>query len=220
MIESEPGAKFELIREMTARDNNQLNIVWLCEIAGVSRGGYYRWLAAEQSRQEREKQDRADFDLILDAYKFKGYTKGGRAIHMRLLHLEPPVIMNLKKIYRLMRKYGLKCPIRKANPYRRIAKALKTSNIAENILNREFEEHGVRSVLLTDITYIRRGDGEFSYLSAVKDASSKEILAHVASPSLEVDFVLQTIEQLIKKHGDELKPDKLILHHRNIFVNY
>jgi len=39
--------------------------------------------------------------------------------------------MNLKKIYRLMNKYGLKCPIRKANPYRRISKALKTSNIAD-----------------------------------------------------------------------------------------
>lgn len=67
MIESLPGAKYELIREMTARDNNQMNIVWLCEIAGVSRSGYYRWLAAEPSRQRREEQDKADFDLILEA---------------------------------------------------------------------------------------------------------------------------------------------------------
>jgi len=134
MIESLPSAKYELIREMTERDNNQLNIVWLCEIAGVSRSGYYRWIAAEPERQKREEQDRSDFDLILEAYKFKGYAKGGRSIHMRLLHLETPAVMNLKKIYRLMNKYGLKCPIRKANPYRRISKALKTSNIADNLL--------------------------------------------------------------------------------------
>jgi transposase InsO family protein len=210
MIEAHPSAKFELIREMTERDNNQLNIVWLCEIAGVSRSGYYRWLGAESSRLLREKQDQADFDLILEAYKFRGYTKGGRSIHMRLLHLEKPVVMNLKKIYRLMNKYGLKCPIRKANPYRRMAKALKTSNVADNILNREFEEHGVRAVLLTDITYIRRKDGEFSYLSAIKDAASKEILAHVASSSLEIDFVLETVNLLIRKHGAELKTDCLM----------
>jgi transposase InsO family protein len=210
MIESLPSAKYELIREMTKRDNNQLNIVWLCEIAGVSRSGYYRWLSAESTRQNREEQDRIDFDLILAAYNFKGYAKGGRSIHMRLLHLEKPVIMNLKKIYRLMNKYGLKCPIRKANPYRRITKALKTSNIADNLLNREFREHGVRAVLLTDITYIRRKDGEFSYLSAIKDAGSKEILAHVASPSLEIDFVLETVEQLMEKHGTELKTDCLM----------
>ena len=210
MIESLPSMKYELIREMTRRDNNQLNIGWLCEIAGVSRSGYYRWLSAEPTRQKRDEQDKTDFELILEAYKFRGYDKGGRGIQMRLLHLNNPVVMNLKKIYRLMRKYGLKCPIRKANPYRRMAKALRTSNIADNLLNREFEEHGVRAVLLTDITYIKRKDGEFSYLSAVKDAGSKEILAYVASGSLEVDFVLETVEQLMEKHGSELRTDVLL----------
>ena len=39
---------------------------------------------------------------------------------MCLLHRDPAVIMNLKKIRRLMDKYGLMCPIRKANPYRRM----------------------------------------------------------------------------------------------------
>ena len=73
---------------------------------------------------------------------------------MRLLHLDPPVVMNTKKIQRLMKKYGLKCPIRKANPYRRMAKALKTDSVADNLLNRQFKAFGARKVLLTDITYI------------------------------------------------------------------
>ena len=129
---------------------------------------------------------------------------------MRLLRHDPPVVMNLKKVYRLMRKYGLKCPIRKANPYRRIMKALKESNYAKNILNREFKEHGVRSVLLTDITYLKRKDGQFSYLSAIMDAGTKEILAHVVSPSIGLDFVLETVEQLLQNHGSELKTDTLL----------
>lgn len=53
-----------------------------------------------------------------------------------------------------MHKYNLICPIRQANPYRRMAAALKTNNVADNLVNREFEEHGPRSILLTDITYI------------------------------------------------------------------
>lgn len=57
--------------------------------------------------------------------KMHGYTKGAKGIYMALLHMEPPVIMNLKKIRRLMDKFNLSCPIRKANPYRRMAKALK-----------------------------------------------------------------------------------------------
>ena len=72
---------------------------------------------------------------------------------MRLLHMNPPVLMNTKKIQRLMRKYNLKCPFRKANPYRRMTKEMRTDMIADNILNREFKEHGPRKVLLTDIIY-------------------------------------------------------------------
>ena len=52
---------------------------------------------------------------------------------MRLLHMDNPIIMNVKKIRRLMKKYNLFCPIRKANPYRRLAKALKTNNVADNL---------------------------------------------------------------------------------------
>lgn len=46
------------------------------------------------------------------------------------------MVTNIKKTRRLMRKYGLKCPVRKANPCRRMAKALKTSHAAPNLLNR------------------------------------------------------------------------------------
>ena len=62
--------------------------------------------------------------------------------------------MNQKKIRRLMRKYNLFCPIRKANPYRRMQKAMKTNNYAANLLSRKFEAYGPRMVLLTDISYI------------------------------------------------------------------
>lgn len=82
------------------------------------------------------------------------YARGIRGIHMKLLHLPNPVVMNVKKIHRLMHKYGLYCPIRKANPYRRIARAIRTNTVADNLLNREFEQHGHRKVLLTGITYI------------------------------------------------------------------
>ena len=56
-----------------------------------------------------------------------------------------------------MKKYGLFCPIRKASPARRMAKAMKTSNYADNILNRHFEKYGPRYVLETDITYLFYG---------------------------------------------------------------
>lgn len=63
-----------------------------------------------------------------------------------------------------MKKYGLVCGVRKANPYRRMAKAIKTNNVADNLVNRQFEACGPRKVLLTDITYIPF-EGSFCYLS-------------------------------------------------------
>ena len=205
-----PSAKYEIIREMTQRDNNLLNISQLCESAGVSRSGYYNYLNTEAVRVRREAQDRADFEIILEAYNYRGYSKGARGIYMRLLHKDPPVHMNIKKIRRLMKKYGLFCPIRQANPYRRTAKALQTDHIAPNLVNREFEQHGPRSVLLTDITYIINGKAPRCYLSTIVDACTKELLAWQLSASLEIDFVLETVQELMEKHKVSLHAETLI----------
>ena len=160
-------------------------------------------------REARELQDQQDFELILRAYNYRGYKKGARSIYMRLPHLDPPVVMNLKKIRRLMDKYGLFCPIRGANPYRRMARALRTSNVADNLVQREFTVHGPRAVLLTDITYIPY-NGVFCYLSTILDAYTRQILSYVLSESLEVDFVLLTVEQLVRDHGIPLQAETII----------
>jgi transposase InsO family protein len=108
-----------------------------------------------------------------------------------------------------MRKYNLYCPVRKANPYRQMQKAIKTSNYADNLLQREFECYGPRMVLLTDITYIPY-NGRFAYLSVILDAFTKQILSHVLSKSLEVDFVKETVERLVKNHGVDLHKETII----------
>lgn len=204
-----PDEKFAIIRATLEEPDNMLHVGMLCDIAGVSRSGYYRWCHAEDVRQDREKADREDFEKILKAYNQRGYSKGARGIYMCMLHWDPPVVINLKKIRRLMDKYGLKCPIRKANPYRRMAKALKTNRVADNLLKREFTQHGPRTVLLTDITYLPY-DGEFGYLSTILDAYTRQILAYVVSDSLEIDIVLETINKLVQDHGISLTQETLI----------
>lgn len=152
-------------------------------------------------REERETKDRQDFLLVLQAYQFRGYDKGVRGIHMRLLHMG--ICMNVKKIRRLMHKYNLVCPIRKANPYRQLMRALRSNVVADNHVNREFKLHGPRSILLTDITYIPF-NGEFLYLSVIIDAYTMQVLSYVLSDSLEVEFVLETVSKLIQTHGISL----------------
>jgi transposase InsO family protein len=163
----------------------------------VSRSGYYGAIRRNGAAFDREAQDRTDFELIRAAYRFRGYDKGVMGIHMRLLR--EGVRMNHKKIRRLMRKYGLYCPIRKPNPYRRMAKAMRTNAVADNSLERKFREHGPRKVFLTDITYIPF-EKKFCYLSVIKDAYTKQVLSYVLSMSLEVEFVLETVRKLFRDH--------------------
>ena len=179
----------------------------MCALASVTRSGYYNWLRSADTRAKRELRDRTDFALILEAYHHRGYAKGARSIYMRLRH--QGIRMNLKKIRRLMHKFGLFCPIRKANPYRRMAKAMRTNAVADNHVRREFRMHGPRKILLTDITYIPFNH-QFCYLSVVKDAFTEQVLSYVPSESLELDFVLETMEQLILKHGITFETDMLV----------
>ena len=194
-------AKYEIIHATVRSSNNRLSISRMCALAGVSRSGYYAWEDAAPTRALREEKDRRDFEIILEAYKYRGYGKGARGIHMRLLHVG--IRMNLKKIRRLMRKYGLKCPYRGPNPYRQMAKAIRTNAVFPNIVDREFTRDGARRILLTDITYIFY-DGDVCYLSTILDAFTHEILAHMLSTNLMVEFVLKTVDALIEKYGSTL----------------
>lgn len=204
------SAKFNIINEILNSKDNVLRLEELCAVSGVSRSGYYNWINSSDKRNEKELADRDDFEKILEAFKYRGYDKGVRGIHMRLLHLNPPVLMNAKKIKRLMQKYGLLCPIRKANPYRRMAKALKTSNYAENLVKREFEDHGARAILLTDISYLPYNNTN-AYISTIIDSFTKQVLSYVVSDNIKLDFVLQTVEQLMAEHEVSLM-DETIIH--------
>ncbi len=208
MAEVPTRKRYEIISQTIKNDNNELNITLLCKIAQVSRSGYYEFIKRQNEDNPIEQKDRKDFELILDAYNYRGYKKGSRSIHMRLLHNGTP--MNRKKIQRLMRKYNLKCPIRKPNPYKKMLKESEVSEVAENLLERKFREYGPRYVLLTDITYLFYGRGNKAYLSSIKDAYTKEILAHVVSSNMKEDFVLETINILMNNHKHELKTDALI----------
>ena len=93
--------------------DTQKEIRSLCEIAKVSKSGYYKWL---KHKDEPEK-DSMDYKLIKDIF-VKGRGKyGWRTIQMKL-----KVRMNHKKIIRIKKKYNLLTKIRRLNPYKAIMK--------------------------------------------------------------------------------------------------
>ncbi|WP_317424960.1 IS3 family transposase [uncultured Acidaminococcus sp.] len=87
--------------------------------------------------------------------------------------------------------------------------SLENQHVADNLLQRQFEDYGPRVVLLTDITYLPY-NGTFAYLSTILDAFTKQILAYVVSDSLEVEFVLETVNNLIRDHGGLLQVETIV----------
>lgn len=164
-----------------------MSIEKLCKWAQVSRSGFYKYLNRSSIPNDKELQDKSNFKLILEAFNYRGYKKGSRSIYMRLLRNGHPMSRN--KIRRLMKKYKLFCPIRKANPYIKMAKAHEESTVAPNLLKRDFKGKGPRYVILTDITYMFYGNCKKCYVSVMKDAYTNEILAYAISSSMEEDFV-------------------------------
>jgi len=105
--------------------------------------------------------------------------------------------MNHKKIQRIMRKYGLIAKIRRKNPYKIIMKKTLEHRVFKNKLNRKFNQTTPFKVFCTDITYIRLNN-RFTYLSAIKDIASGEIVAWELSMHPEVNLVVNTIKKLEK----------------------
>lgn len=207
-IEAPAKVMYGIIYETMLQEGSQLDVSGLCKLAGVSRSGYYSWLNNADKRKQREENDYLDFQIILEAYKYRGYAKGARSIYMRLLHEDKR--MNLKKIRRLMKKYNLRCPIRRLNPYKAMMRDMRTNHVSPNVVNRGFRKHGASKVLLTDITYLFYRGNNVCYLSTIIDAYTHQVLSYRLSESLEVQFVLDTVDDLVRNHGYCLDNETII----------
>jgi transposase InsO family protein len=200
---------FELIQDVINKFNFKNMIVHLCKIADVSKSGYYSYLKSCNIRKCKEDRDLKLKNIILKAFNHRGYKKGSRSIKMVLEH-EFNCIINRKCIQRIMRKYNIVCPIRKANPYRKMLKANQEHKVVPNILNREFKQGLVGKVLLTDITYITYNSAKRAYLSTIKDAMTNEILSYHVSDNLAMPLVIETVKKLVKNHKNILDKDVFI----------
>ncbi len=208
---------FKIIQNIILKYNYKNMVSHLCKVALVSRSGYYNYLKSADERNYKEKRDLELKDIVLKAFKHRGYQKGSRSIKMVIDH-EFNLIINRKCIQRIMRKYNIVCPIRKANPYRRMMKATREHVVVPNILNRKFKQGLVGKVLLTDITYLTYGSTNRAYLSTIKDASTNEILSYHLSNNLTLDIAIETVKKLMKNHKKLLNKEAFI--HSDQGVHY
>ena len=98
--------KFLIVKELSCKYTVKL----LCNIAAVSRSGYYKWLNKGNKDISYSELDNKIIEIYNKSKKVYGY----RRIKVALLR-EFGIRINHKKILRLMRKLNIKSVIRKKN---------------------------------------------------------------------------------------------------------
>ena len=189
-----------------------MDIGVLCSLENISRSGYYRWLA----RSENVAKDYNDYLLIKKIFEDGRKKYGWRSIQMNLPN---GIIMNHKKIIRIMKKYGLICKIRYANPYKQMAKKTQEHRTFDNQLNREFKALAPFKVFCADITYLPFNH-LMAYLSVIKDIGSGEIVAWKLSRHIDMELVLSTIERLKSNEALPLESFQNIMIHSDQGFHY
>jgi putative transposase len=197
--------KYKIINKIT--NENNYGIQLFCKIANISKSGFYAFLKRENISNDK---DLSALSLIKKVFFIKKKVLGARQTSLRLR--ESGVVMNLKKIRRIMHKYGLVCKIRRRNK----ARVTLTKNIenmcVKNTLNRKFKQDIPYTYASTDITYLKHNN-KFSFLSVVKDIATGEALCWKLSKYMNLELVINTITELeLKFKKNKLDLKQLLLH--------
>ncbi|SNT27904.1 Transposase InsO and inactivated derivatives [Bacillus sp. OK838] len=166
-------------------------LAWLLKIGEVSRAGYYKWRKTQSKRSLRLEKNRWIKEHILAIHKihpYYGYKRMTRAL------FREGIVVNHKRVRRLMRELGVTSVIRKKRPFY----GRRGSVVFKNVLTVSSMQSPLLQKLVTDITYVRIGD-TFAYLSAVLDLYNNEIVAWEVSTRNDLELVHNTLNQLRDK---------------------
>ncbi|KAB2336749.1 IS3 family transposase [Cytobacillus depressus] len=181
--------KYIAIQELHKGEN--LSIILLCEIAGISRAAYYKWLNRAPSTKELQNEEiikemKALHEKVDSSFGYRQMT-----LHMNRKFKEK---INHKRIYRLMKISKLRSVIRvKKKQY----KHSPPQHVAENVLNRQFTAEKPNNKWVTDVTEFKYGRSKKAYLSAIRDLYDGSIVSYVLGHSNNNQLVFKTLEQAI-----------------------
>ena len=149
------------------RHREKYSISEMCRFFGVSRSGYYGYL----KRMEIPAKDMPLAEKIRECQAECKSTYGYRRVHIWLER--HGIYHNPKTVLRVMNKYNLLSVIRR----KRYVKYGEAIHRYPNLLNRNFVAERPNQKWVTDISYIRTGQG-FLYLSVIRDLYDNSIIAY------------------------------------------
>ena len=170
------------------RHKNKYSISEMCRFFDVSRSGYYDYV----KRMDTPAKDLPLAKKIKECQEKYGKTYGYRRVHIWLerqgIHHNP------KTILRVMQKYNLLSEVRRKK-YHNYGNVLHKY---DNLLDRDFNADRPNQKWVTDISYIKTGQGTL-YLSVIRDLYDNSIVAYKTGTEQNVNLVLSTIRAAKRK---------------------
>ena len=181
----------------------------MCELLGVSRGGYYAW--AGRAESARAADDRTLAAEIRAAYEASRGRYGSPRVHAELRARGRRI--GRKRVARLMRGMGLAA--RRRRRFRRTTDSRHAFPIAPNLLERNFTAEAPDRVWLADLTYIWTAQG-WLYLAAVLDLYTRRVVGWAMADHLRHELTLAALDMAIVRQ----RPAPGLVHHADRGVQY
>ncbi len=184
-----------------------LSVEKMCQVAVVSRAGYYRSYA-EQCPEEEEMVVRSAIQKIVVEHRRRyGYRRVWFELNQKM-----GMVVNHKRVLRLMREDNLLALQRK-----QFVMTTDSNHSLEIALNlaRHMKLTAVNQLWVADITYIRAWK-EFVFLAVVLDAYSRKVVGWELSRKLSSGLALRALEQAIAVR----QPSPGLVHHSDRGAQY
>ena len=176
----------------------------MCEVLEVSRSGFYAWRSRPESQRSKH-----HHTLIKEIKKIhtdrdmKSY--GSPRIHRELL--SRGIACSENTVAKLMNKHSLAAKTRRK--YKVTTDSAHSLPLAENVLNREFEQENADRVWLGDVTYIWTQEG-WLYLAVVLDAYSRKVVGWSMSDRMPASLVVDAFTMAL---GRRRPKEGSLIHH-------
>ena len=170
-----------------------------CNASGVSPSGYYDWCEREAAGPtEREVADAQLVELMVEIWEASDRSYGVPRMWRELRRAG--IVVNRKKVHRLMRRHGLA-----GRAYRRRV----TTTVAgpdgfkiPDLVGRGFAPGAPDVAWCQDITYISTGEG-WLFLASVLDLGSRRLLGYSMADHMRTELVLDALDMAVGARGGD-----------------
>jgi len=183
-----------------------MSIERMCQLAEVSRAGFYRSLRERTPAEEDMELRSAIQQIALDHRRRYGYRRISAELRRR------GMLANHKRVVRLMREDNLL-----AIQPRQFVVTTDSHHELEVYLNlaRRMKLTGIDQLWVADITYIRLR-AEFVYLAVILDGFSRKVVGWALERTLTSRLAITALEQAIARR----QPRPGLIHHSDRGVQY